>query len=135
MKNNGKSFGKGKISSFKNNKREFKKKDAKDSSPSQGIVYNECNGHRHLKKECPNYLRGKGKVITTTLSDLGSLNSNSEGECNGDGNYSTFMAIALIDSKDKLSDLVEELGVHSKGEKVEVLDYEDVYINEGDKNL
>ena len=45
------------------------------------------------------------------------------------------MAIALIDSKDKLSDLVEELGVHSKGEKVEVLDYEDVYVNEGDKNL
>ena len=50
-------------------------------------------------------------------------------------NYSAFMAIALIDSKDKLSDLVKELGVHSKGEKVEVLDYEDVYVNEGDKNL
>ena len=50
-------------------------------------------------------------------------------------NYLAFMAIALIDSKDKLSDLVKELGVHSKGEKVEVLDYEDVYVNEGDKNL
>ena len=50
-------------------------------------------------------------------------------------NYSAFMAITSIDSKDKLSDLVKELGVHSKGEKVEVLDYEDVYVNEGDKNL
>ena len=50
-------------------------------------------------------------------------------------NYSAFMAITSNDSKDKLSDLVKELGVHSKGEKVEVLDYEDVYVNEGDKNL
>ena len=32
MKNNGKSFGKGKFSSSKNDKREFKKKDGKDSS-------------------------------------------------------------------------------------------------------
>ena len=32
MKNNGKSFGKGKFSSFKNDKREFKKKDRKDST-------------------------------------------------------------------------------------------------------
>ena len=80
MKNDGKSFGKGKISSSKNDKRDFKKKDAKDSSPSQGIVYNECNGHRHLKKECPNHLRGKGKVLTATLSDSESSNSNSEEE-------------------------------------------------------
>ena len=33
MKNNGNSFGKGKVSSFKNDKRDFKKKVAKDSSP------------------------------------------------------------------------------------------------------
>ena len=32
MKNNGKSLGKGKFSSLKNDKREFKKKDGKDSS-------------------------------------------------------------------------------------------------------
>ena len=30
MKNNGKSFGKGKFSSIKNDKKEFKKKDGKD---------------------------------------------------------------------------------------------------------
>jgi len=60
MKNNGKSFGKGKFSSFKNDKREFMKKDGKDSSSTLGILCYECIGHGHLKKECPNYLRGKG---------------------------------------------------------------------------
>ena len=45
MKNNGKSFDKGKSSSFKNDKKDFKKKDYKDSSPSQGIACYECNGH------------------------------------------------------------------------------------------
>ena len=34
MKNNRKSFGKGKSLSFKNDKKDFKKKDAKESSPS-----------------------------------------------------------------------------------------------------
>ena len=82
-----------------------------------------------------NYLRGKGKVLITNLSDSESSNSDSEEEYEGYGNYLAFMAITSVDSKDELSDLVEELGVHSKGEKVEVLDYEDVYINEGDKNL
>ena len=62
MKNNGKSFGKGKFSSSKNDKRDFKKKDGKDSSSTQGIVCYECNSHEHIKKECPNCLRGKGKV-------------------------------------------------------------------------
>ena len=56
MKNNGKSFGKGKFLSSKNDKGEFKKKDEKDSSSTQGIMCYECNGHGHLKKECPNYL-------------------------------------------------------------------------------
>ena len=66
MKNNGKSFGKGKFSSFKNYKKDFKKKDVRESSPPQGIVCYECNGHGHLK-ECLNYLRGKGKELTSTL--------------------------------------------------------------------
>ena len=35
---------------------------------------------RRVGKECPNYLRGKGKVLTTTLSDLESSNSDAEGE-------------------------------------------------------
>ena len=46
-------------------------------------------------------------MLTTTFSDLESLNSNSEEECNGDGNYLAFMAITSVDSKDELSDLVE----------------------------
>ena len=43
----------------------------------------ECNGHGHLKKECPNYLRGKGKAYATTLSDSDSSNSNFEESCDG----------------------------------------------------
>ena len=78
IKNNGKSFSKGRFSSSKNDKREFKKKDGKESSSTQGIVCYKCNEHRHLKKECPNYLRKKGKVPATTLND--SKNSNSDVE-------------------------------------------------------
>ena len=126
MKNNGKSFSKGKFSSSKNDKSDFKKKDGKDSSSTQGIVCYEYNGHGHLKKECPNYLRGKGKMLTTTLSDLESSNSDAKGECDNDGNYLAFMASTMIDSKDDLSDLVDELGVHSEGKEVEVSDDEDV---------
>ena len=47
----------------------------------------ECNCHGHFKKECPNYLRGKGKVFATTLSDSDSSNSDTEGECDSEGNY------------------------------------------------
>ena len=80
-------------------------------------------------------MRGKGKVLTTTLSNLESSNSNLEEECDGDGNYSTFMALTSVDSKDELSDLVEELEVHSEVEEYEVSDDEDVYLNESDKKL
>ena len=45
------------------------------------------------------------------------------------------MEITTIDSKDELSDLVEELGVHFEVEEDEVSDDEDVYLNEGYKNL
>ena len=135
MNNNGKSFGKGKFSSSKNDKKEFKKKDWKDSSSTQGIMCYECTGHRHLKKECPNYLRGKGKVFATTLSDLESSNSDAEEECDSEGNYLAFVAIIAVDSRDELSDLVDELGVHSKGEEVDDSEDKDVYLNEGEKNL
>ena len=86
----------------------------------------ECNGHGNLKKECPNYLRGKGKVFATTLSDLESSNSDVEGECDSEGNYSAFMAITAVYSRDDLSDLVDELGVHSEGEEVDDSKDEDV---------
>ena len=53
MKNGGKPFNRGKFSSFKGDRKEFKKKDGKDSQSPQGIVCYECNGHGHLKKERP----------------------------------------------------------------------------------
>ena len=135
MMNNGKSFSKGKFSSSKNDKKEFKKKDGKDFSSTQGIVCYECNGHGYLKKGCPNYLQGKVKVFATTLSDSESSNSYAEGEYDSEGNYSAFLAITAVDSKDELSELVDELGVHSKGEEVDDFEDEDVFLNEGEKNL
>ncbi|XP_065618621.1 uncharacterized protein LOC136062883 [Quercus suber] len=135
MKNNGKSFGKGRFLSSKNDKREYKKKDGKKSSSTQGIVCYECNGHGHLKKEYPKYLRGKGKVFATTLSDSESSNSDAEGEYDSDGNYSAFMVITVVDSRDELSKLVDDLGVHSEGEEVDVSNDKDVYLNQGEKNF
>ena len=135
MKNNGKSFGKGKSSSFKNDKKDFKKKDAEEPSPSPGIVCYECNGHRHLRRGCPNYLRGKGKVLTTTLSDFESSSSYSNDSCDGDGNYSAFMAITYVDSKEDLRELNEELGEHTDVEEDEAIDDEEEYLNEGDRKL
>ena len=95
----------------------------------------ECNGHGHPKKEFPNYLRGKGKVLATTLSNSESLNFDVEGECDSDGNYLAFMAVTIVYSRDDLSDLVDEIGVHSKGEEVDVSDNKGVYLNKGEKNL
>ena len=98
MKNNGKPFNREKFLSSKGDRKKFKKKDGKDSQSPQGIVCYECNGHGHLKKECPNYLRGKGIAYDTTLSDSDSSNSDSEENCDGEGNYSAFMTIAHIES-------------------------------------
>ena len=125
----------GKFSSSKNDKREFKKKDGKDSSSTQGIMCYECNGHGHLKKECPNYLRGKDKVFATTLSGSESSNFDAERECDSNGNYLAFMAITTVDSRDELSNLIDELGVHFEGEEVDDSEDEDVYLNEIEKNL
>ena len=135
MKNSGKSFSKGKFSSPKGDRKEFKKKDGKDSQSLQGIVCYECNGHKHLKNECLNYLRGKGKVFATTLNDFESSNSDTEEECDNEGNYRAFMAITSVDSNDDLISLVDELGDLSEGEEVEDSEDEDVCQNEGENNL
>ena len=94
FKKDGKSFENGKFSNFKKDKKYFKKKDSKDSSPSQAVTCYECKWYGHVKKGCPTYLKAKGKVFATTLSDLDRSNSNSEESCNEEGNYSAFMAIA-----------------------------------------
>ena len=135
MKNSGKPFSKGKFSSSKGDRKEFKKKDRKEFQSPQGIVCYNCNGHGHFKKECPNYLKGKGKVFAITLSDYDSSNSNTEGECDNEGNYQAFMTIASIDSKNDLSNLVDELGDLSEDEEIEELEIKDMCQNEGEINL
>ena len=47
-----------------------------------------------MKSECPTYLKSKGKVMAVTLSD-GEV-SNDESECDEDGNFITFTAIAVV---------------------------------------
>ena len=91
FKKNGKFAMKGKFPNSWKEKKDFKKKDVKDSQSLQGIMCYECNGHGHLKKECPNYLRGKGKLYATTLSDTDSSNSDSEESYDEEGNYSAYM--------------------------------------------
>ncbi|XP_065626704.1 uncharacterized protein LOC136066385 [Quercus suber] len=98
------------------------KKNGKNYQSPQGIVCYECNGHGHLKKECPNYLRGKGKVYATTLSDSDSSNSDSDENCDGKGNFSAFMTIAHMESLDDLSVLVEELGEHTELESIGIVE-------------
>ena len=110
MKNNGKIFSKGKFSSSKGDRKEFKKKDGKESQSPQGIVCFECNGHGHLKKECPNYLRGKGKAYATTFNDSDSSNSDLEMSYDEEGNFSAFMTIAHVESSEDLNLLMQELG-------------------------
>ena len=65
--------------------------------------------------ECPNYLRSKGKVYATTLSDSDSSDSDSstsdsEDNCDEEGNFSAFMTVAHVESSEDLNLLVEELG-------------------------
>ena len=90
FKNNSKFGDKGKFQSSGREKREFKKKDGKESQPTQGVTCFECNGHGHFKQECPNYLKSKGKVYATTLSEPDSSNSDFEESCDEEGNYSAF---------------------------------------------
>ena len=119
FKRNGKSFGKGKFSKFKKEKKDFKKEkknfkkdDSRDSLLSQMGTCFECKGHGHVKKECPTYLKAKGKVFALSLVTQNGSNFDSEESCDGEGNYFAFMASAPVDSLEDLSLLVEELGEH-----------------------
>ena len=104
----------------------LKRKDGNDSQSSQGMTCYECNGHGHLKKECPNYLRRKRKAYATTFSDSSSSNSDSEESYDEEGNCSAFMTIAPIQSLDDLSLLVEELGEHTDVELMGIVEEFDV---------
>ncbi|XP_065616979.1 uncharacterized protein LOC136062156 [Quercus suber] len=122
FKNNGKFGDKGKFQSSGREKKEFKKKDGKEYQSTQGITCFECNRHGHFKKECPNYLKSKGKAYATTLSDSDSSNSDSGESCDGEGNYSTFMTIAIVESLEDLNLLVQELGEHSDEESMGIVE-------------
>ena len=74
-------------------------------------------------------------MFATTLSDSNSLNSDIEGECDSEGNYRAFIAIASVELKDDLSNLVDELGNIFKDEEIEESEDEDVCQNEGENNL
>ena len=106
LKNSGKFGDKGKFQSLGREKREFKRKDGKESQSTQDVTCFECNGHGHFKKECSNYLKLKSKVYATTLSDLDSSNFDSDESCDEEGNYFAFMAIAHVESLEDLNLLV-----------------------------
>ena len=57
LKNSEKFGNKGKFMSSGKNKKDFKRREGKESQSPQGVTCFECNGHGHFKKECPNYLR------------------------------------------------------------------------------
>ena len=122
FKNSGKFGDKRKFQSSGRVKREFKKKDRKESQSTQGVTCFECNGNGHFKKECSNYLKLKGKVYATTLSDSDSSNSDLDESYDGEGNYSAFMTIAHVESSKDLNLLVQELGEHSDEESIGIME-------------
>ena len=130
FKNSGRFGDKGKFQSSGKEKREFKKKDGKEFQSTQDVTCFECNGHGHFKKECLNYLKSKGKVYATTLSDSDFSNSDSDESCDGEGNYSAFMAIAHVESSEDLNLLMEELGEHSDEESIGIVKESDGEENE-----
>ena len=98
----------------------------------EGVTCFECNGHAYFEKECPNYLRSKGKVYATTLSDSDSSTSNSEDSCDEEGNFSTFMIVTHVEFSEDLNLLVEELREHSDEEFMGIVEESDA---EEDKDI
>ena len=135
MNNSGKPFNKRKFSSPKGDRKEFRKKDGKESQSTQGITCFECNGHGHVKKECPNYLRMKGKAYAITFSDLDSSNSDSKDSCDEEGNFSAFMTVAYGESLKDLNFLVQELREHSDEESMRIVEELDAEEDESSAGL
>ena len=53
-------------------------------------------------------------------------NSDSDESCDGEGNYSAFMAIVHVESSEDLNLLVQELGEHSNEESIGIVEESDV---------
>ena len=66
------------------------------------------------------------------LSDSESSNFDSDENCDREGNYSVFMAIAHVESSKDLNLLVQELGEHSDEESIGIVEESDV---KEDKNV
>ena len=115
--------------------RSFMKKDEKEPQSTQGITCFKCNGHGHVKRECPNYLRIKGKAYATTLNDSDSSNSDSEDSCDEEGNFLAFMTIAHVESLKDLNLLVQELGEHCDEESMGIMEESNAEVDEDTTDL
>ena len=80
-------------------------------------------------------MKAKGKVYATTLSDLDSSKSDSYESYDGEGNFSTFMTIAHVESSNDLSVLVEELGEHTELESIGIVEESNDEEDEGTVGL
>ena len=68
----------------------------------------------------------KGKAYATTLSDSDSSTSDSEDSCDEEGNFSTFLTIAHVESPEDLNLLVQELGEHNDEESMGIVEESDI---------
>ena len=64
-------------------------------------------------------------MYAATLNDLDSSKSDSDESCDGEGNFSTSMTIAHVESSDDLSMLVEELGEYTELESIRIVEESD----------
>ena len=135
FKNSEKFGDKGKFMSSEKEKKDFKKREGKESQSTHGVTCFECNGQDHFKKECPNYLRSKGKAYATTLSDSNSSTSDLEESCDDEGNFSAFMIVAHVKFSEDLNLLVEEIGEHSDEESMGIVEELDVEEDEDTTGL
>ena len=53
-----------------------------------------CQGHGHLKSECPTFLRSKGKAMAVTLGD--DEVSDHESESDHEGNFMALIATTVV---------------------------------------